>query len=99
MDGGKPLYRTPLNSTVPADLGGTVSFQALSIVRCRDLPASLPLSLCAHLVESIWIEHLRPQNCWKAERIQELCLWKCWKCSSIEAECVWGTAVNMGLET
>ena len=52
VDGGKPLYRTPLNTTVPADLGGTVSFQALSIVRCQDFLLcqdllSMPLSLCA----------------------------------------------------
>ena len=33
VDGGAPLYRTPLNTTVPADLGGSVSFQALAIVR------------------------------------------------------------------
>jgi hypothetical protein len=33
VDGGEALYRTPLNTTVPADLGGSVSIQALSIVR------------------------------------------------------------------
>lgn len=36
--GGAALYRTPLNTTVPADLGGSVSIQALSIVRSN--PAS-----------------------------------------------------------
>eukprot|EP01052_Picozoa_sp_SAG31_P020821 SAG31_NODE_1582_length_7828_cov_9.088110_6_plen_460_part_00 len=33
VDGGAPLYRTPLNTTVAADLGGSVSIQAFSIVR------------------------------------------------------------------
>ena len=33
VDKGAPLYRTPLNTTVAADLGGSVSMQALSIVR------------------------------------------------------------------
>ena len=33
VGGGAALYRTPLNTTVPADLGGSVSIQALSIVR------------------------------------------------------------------
>ena len=31
VNGGKPLYRTPLNDTVPADLGGDIPFTSLML--------------------------------------------------------------------